>query len=548
MVKFIKAHLQIFSICIIGLILFLPTLTHGFVWDDEEQVVNNQAVQSIKNIPDLFGGSTFNSGGGGYSIGMYYKPMMSVVFAILYSLSGGKAWLFHFLQVCLHIVNALLVYAIFKNLFAKEKYANSIGWWSSLVFLIHPINVESVVYISALQDTLFFFFGSFSLFLIISFRYLNKVILYPSFGCLLFLSLLSKETGIVWFFIIPIYYLLFDKKPKMIRDYFILATYAFIFYVFLRFGVAQVGLNKTEGISPMMRVEWWQRLMSLPKALSYYLENFFFPNRLAVAQHWIVDKVSLTDFWLPMVLVGLLAVLLIGLYFLVREQKKLLLLYYFFSIWFLLGLGIHSQIIPLDMTVADRWFYLPVVGLLGLLNLSIIVALQKFKRPRAFFVIGGLIVLILFVRSFIRVGNWKDGLTLFGRDINISTNAFDLENNYGVELFRAGRLEEAKVHFVKSTELAPYWWSNWNNLGVVYQREGNLEKALELYQLSMDKSDYYLAYQNYLSVLIGQNKLVEAEEFLRNKALPRFPYNSYLLGTLYYLQNQPASQSAIKTE
>ena len=538
MFTLIKTHFFVFSILVIGLVLFLPTLSHGFVWDDEEQVVSNEAVHSFTNIPNLFAGSTFNSGGSGSLAGMYYKPMMSVAFAFLYSLSGGRAFLFHLFQISLHIANALMIYLIFKSLFAKEKYGQWLSWWTGLVFLVHPLNVETAVYISALQDVLYFFFGCLGLLLITRYRNLNNLILYPVLSCLLLLSLLSKETGIAWFFIIPIYYLLFDEKPKVIRNYSILASYVFIFYLFLRFGIAKIDLYRGEGISPIMRVDFWQRIISLPKILSYYLINFFFPFRLAIAQHWVVSVVNWSDFWRPLSFLSLIVVATGWLFRLIKGQKHLLLLGCFFTLWLLLGLGIHAQVFPLDMTVADRWFYFPMVGALGLMSLFLLKLFQKINSKKTVLFFSSLVILLLIIRSVIRIDNWQSGLSLFAHDITISTDAFDLENNYGVELFRVGEFDQAKKHFARSTEIAPYWWSNWNNLGVAYQREGDVETALEFYQTAMDHSDYYLAYQNYLGILIGKKRLAEAESFLREQALPKFPFNAQFLEALKFLESQ----------
>jgi len=145
---------------------------------------------------------------------------------------------------------------------------------------------------------------------------------------------------------------------------------------------------------------------------------------------------------------------------------------------------------------------------------------------------GVIIIAIFSIRSFFRTMDWKNGLTLYGRDIKTSKGAFDLENNYGVELFRAGDYQEAKVHFLKSTELAPYWWTNWNNLGAVYEQEKNYQKALEYYQKSIDNGQYYLAYENMAKILVLQEKVNpiagrKTDEFLR-KALEMFPENNNL--------------------
>jgi len=156
-------------------------------------------------------------------------------------------------------------------------------------------------------------------------------------------------------------------------------------------------------------------------------------------------------------------------------------------------MGLHLQIFPLDMALAERWFYFPIAGLLGLVLISgSQFNLFNQKKLLYFFVI--LIIFALSIRTFIRTFDWRNGLTLFSHDIKLSGKSFNLENNLGVGLFRTGRVEEAAIHFENSTKLAPYWWTNWNNLGAVAEAEGDLESAEKHYKKAIGNGKYYLAY------------------------------------------------------
>jgi len=138
-----------------------------------------------------------------------------------------------------------------------------------------------------------------------------------------------------------------------------------------------------------------------------------------------------------------------------------------------------------------------------------------------------LITILLVGRTLIRTLDWRDGLRLFSHDIAYGENSFDLQNNLGVELFRAGRIEEAKPHFEKSIEHSPLWWTAYNNLGVVYQRRGNFDKAKELYRQSIENGDYYLAYEN-LAVLIYKTEGKEKARKFVETALQKLPDNQTL--------------------
>jgi len=188
----------------------------------------------------------------------------------------------------------------------------------------------------------------------------------------------------------------------------------------------------------------------------------------------------------------------------------------------------HLQIIPLNMTVAERWLYFPMIGLLGMMGSIIKISNIKYQISKILFSLAIIIISIFSIRSFIRTLDWRNGLALFGHDIK-KTSSFDLQNNFGTELFRVGRYDEAKKYFKISTELAPYWWVNWNNLGAIYEREKNYQKAAEYYQKSINNGQYYLAYENLAKILVLHGKdQKKTEEFLK-EVLKLFPKNENLL-------------------
>lgn len=534
----------IFIFILIGLIVYGNALFNGFVWDDEEQVLSNTLAHSISNLPQFFAGSTFNSGGSGGLGGLYYKPMMTICFAFIYSLFGPNAFVFHFFQISLHILNAFILYLIFKKLLPSP--ISALPFALSIIFLVHPINAEAVVYIASLQDVLFFFFGSLSLLLLIYKTPTSKLFL--SVSTLLFLSLLSKETGAIFILICGVYVYLFKKT--FLNQFLGWITSTILIYAFLRFLIAGVYFNK-HGLSPITRISLLERIPSMPKIFFEYLKNFVYPLNLAISQHWVVSKITVLDFWLPLGLSLAFLTTLFSLVFNYFQKKssdfKLIL---FFSLWFLMGVGLHLQIIPLDMTYADRWFYLPFTGLLGIIGTLVSsIKMEDQKTKNLLLITLLLITLLLSIRTIIRNSNWKDGLTLYGNDIKISTGNFDLENNYGVELFRAGQMDQAKVHFVKSTEIAPFWWTNWNNLGAVIEREGNATKAAELYQKSIDNGDYYMAHENRAQIYLKLNDPENAKKAAED-SLKKLPNNSKIWLTLslaeYQLGNRDKALEAAR--
>ncbi len=525
----------IFILIFIGIVVYFNGLFNNFVWDDEEQVVNNVLVHSISNIPSFFSGSTFNTGGSGSLGGLYYKPMMSVSYSFIYSIFGSNAFFFHLLQLIIHITNSIFVFLIFNYFFKKFKSGQIISFFLSLIFLIHPINTETVIYIASMQDTLFFFFGISALWITISKR--NSFFNLFTVAFLILLSLLSKETGFVFIPIILSYLLLF-KKDKLIPNVISIGIVLFI-YSLLRFVIAGIYLNK-HGLSPITRISFLERIYNIPEIIIFYLKTFIYPVKLSIAQHWVIKSINFSEFYLPLLLsiIFFIFLIILAIYFKSKVNNSFK-IYLFFLVWFILGLGLHLQIFPLDMTVAERWFYLPEVGLLGILGIIVqtfIMEDQSFRVKKVksiLLILFIFLILFLSIRTIVRNTNWKDGLALYSNDIKITQGSFDMENNLGVELYRVGKYDEAKIHFENSTIIAPFWWTNWNNLGVMIEREKDYKKALDYYQKAIDNGKYYLAYENIAKLIFIQNKPKEAKEFIE-QSLKILPNNSNLWLILSY--------------
>ena len=141
-------------------------------------------------------------------------------------------------------------------------------------------------------------------------------------------------------------------------------------------------------------------------------------------------------------------------------------------------MGAYMQIVPLDFTVNDRWFYFPMVGLLGLLGLGIKKIMVSHATYKVGLAIGVCFILLLSMRTIIRNTNWSDNFTLFIHDNRIVEN-YDIENNIGGEYFLQSNYHKALDHYLKSEELFPYEVNTYN-VGVTYEQLGNLPIGIEI--------------------------------------------------------------------
>jgi tetratricopeptide (TPR) repeat protein len=506
-------HQNILIISILGFLLYLNSFFNGFVWDDEEQVVNNPVIHSLANIPSLFTQSTFNGGGAVKMGGLYFRPMMTTAYTFIYSIFGSSAFFFHFFQAILHIGGAVLLFLILNHFLKKE----NLSLLLSLIFLVHPINSETVLYVADLSDILFFFFGALAFWILIS----KDDLKYPFISSFLLLaSVLSKETGAVWWIVSAAY--LFVYKKGSLKVFLPLLAFWAAIYAYLRFGIAQIFFAK-HGLAPISKMTLSERLINVPAVAFYYLKTYVWPLKLAINQQWVIKDISLIGFFLPLLVdLAFLSVIFYGAWYLYKKKDQHLAFYLIFLTGFLFAMGVHLQILPLDLTVSERLFYLPQIFLLGMVG----VFLLKIKKETTVYWVLAVLIILFSVRTFVRTFDWRNGLTLFSHDIKIS-DYYDMEDNLGVELYRIGDYENAKMHFERSIQMAPDWWSNYNNLGAYYQLKGDYPDAEKMYLVAAKNGNYYLAIENYASLLYKEKKYGELKDFL-SQYLPYFPDNQTL--------------------
>lgn len=495
---------------ILGTILYSISLFNGFVWDDE--LMFNTHLSAAQ---------------------AYFRPAMSVINRSLSTVFGSQPFIFHLASVGFHIATSVLLFYILKRFF-KEYYA----WFLALLFLVHPTNVEAVSFASALQEIVFTFIGLAGLFLCVRSKNISIITIFLSI-LLCTTALLTKETGIVFFAILFCYLLLFHRGNKSAIQFFL----AFAIIALFTYGMARITSGalyvQGQGLFPIMRVTLATRLINIPSIILYYVVQFFFPFHLGIAQHWVVHSMDVLHFWFPLVIE--LSLFFIVCIFYLKTKNKVFLLFFF---WFLIGLLPHLQIVPLNMTVAERWLYFPMIGLLGMIGslchsehirqaqCRLREESSEAKKDSSYahkslrMTISVTIIILLFVRSFVRILDWRNGLSLYGSSIS-ATSSFDLQNNMGVELFRAGRYTDAKKYFEVSTRLAPYWWVNWNN-GATYEREHNIVKAQECYKKAIRNGDYELAYENLAKIMGAQGRDKNKAKAFLKKALLLFPENETL--------------------
>lgn len=502
----ILIHLGGVLLLVVG--VYVSSLNNQFLWDDEQQIVENTVIQDVKNLPSLFTQGIVYIPGRELSNG-FYRPILSLAYMLIYLIGGGLPFFFRLFQIFLHGLNSILVYLLFLKLFPKN---NEAAFKASLVFAVHPGAAEAVLFISALGEPLYFFFSLLSFILFLTDRfYLLSLFFF-------FLSLLTKEAALILSLLLVLFLVLTNKRQKFFK----LGGYLMIVFIYLWLRIITTGglvvnLNFPSLIAyaPLLA-----KILTSVYSVVFYLRLFFFPLNLSISNQTVINSVGDIRF-LSSALLLILTILAV-FYFYQRKKDQLFL---FFVFWFLTGLTVVLNFIPLSATVAERWLYFPMVGILGALA-AVFCQLEKrqFKILSAIFMIW---LVLLSLRTIRRTFDWKNGYTLYKHDLMVNPQSFELQNNYGVELFRRGEITKAKPYFQKSIELNPNWWFNYNNLGAVYEAEGDHQRAIEFYQKAIEKNDYFLAYKNLASIYLKMKNYQQANLILE-KATGYFSYQADL--------------------
>ena len=150
-------------IIVLGFIAYGSMLPSPFrIMDDRASIVENQTIKSLKNIPGIFKEGYFHDQS-------YYRPLIILSFMGEYQAFGIKSFYYNLDNLTLHIINALLVFILVCRLTNNE----AIGFWTGLLFAIHPVQWEAVCNIPGRSILLSAFFDLISFLLFLEF-YKNR--------------------------------------------------------------------------------------------------------------------------------------------------------------------------------------------------------------------------------------------------------------------------------------------------------------------------------------------------------------------------------------
>lgn len=438
-------------LCASCVLAFFPTFTNGFThWDDHLQVTENPDILglTVAHLKTIFSSSY---------VGMY-QPLTTLLFAIEQSLFGLSATGYHTVSLLLHLLNSFLVLRLLQALGIKQLPA----LLGALLFAVHPMQAESVAWVSARSNLLYTFF--YMLGLLSYLRYVQSLAMRPLLLTVLFfvLSLLSKSAAVTF----PLALLLLDwwiKRPGKLH---LLWEKTPLLVLSVVFGLVTLHFRaEMEHLSDLSHdFSFFERLLIPLHSLAAYPVRYLAPLQLSAFYPYPIADGSGLPIWYYL---APIAVLALGIFLLLQFKKRPALT--LAALFFLLQIGPVLQFVPVgSQPSADRYIYLSGIGLLLLLLHPSGWIGKKIEQLQGVlryvpFVLPALFALLSINQTRI----WQSDLTLWNAVIERYDYAPVAWNNRGVVYKEQGKMKLALQDLNRAIQLKPIYADAYSNRGSV---------------------------------------------------------------------------------
>ena len=503
--------------------VFGRTLGHDFLsnWDDHTYVTRNEAIRGI----------TFDHLKAAFS-SLYvgnYAPVQIISYMLDYSLWGMRPSGFHGTNLLLHALNGLLFYLLVFRITGRRAWA----FPAAALFLLHPVQVESVAWISQRKNLLsmLFFLAAFLGYVSYRQRPGEKKAFPYALALLLFVvALLAKSVALILPAVLLLYDLCCESPPRrsgLVADKIpFIAAAALMAVVTIIVQSAEMGGGRADyhGGTPLAT------FFTMQPVLARYVGMLFWPVNLSALYLPPIKTGIDTDVALALLLVAALC----GAGVIILRRNRV---FFFGYALFFLALLPVSQIVPLVTLMNDRYLYFPLLGaawLAGGISCAI-TDMAASTRRTLLLATGGAALTCFAFASFQRAAVWHDSITLWSdvvRKLPDSREAFAaLAESY----VNAGKSQEAlrvyeEVFSFRSDFVEPIVERKaLNNAAALYMDFGRFDKARPLLQTLVEKfPDYAPGFINLGYCHFVNRNLPAAEEAYR-AALVLMPGNTSAL-------------------
>lgn len=485
------------------LVVYAQVLRHEFItYDDPAYITENEFV--VEGL--TWDGAVWAMTAVDFSI---WHPLTMLSHMLDVELFGMRAGLHHFMNVLIHMANALLLFHVLRRMTGAV-------WRPALVavlFALHPLRVESVAWASERKDTLSV------LFLLLALLAYHRYVQSPGrrryvlVAVLFALGLMAKPMLVT----LPFALLLLDywplgrfnseDEPAQILPRLVREKIPLFAISILGAGASILTQNQSGATGSLALYPLGIRLQNAILSYGLYLRDTLLPHDLVVLYPHPSTGIVLWHAFVSGFIV--LAITLAALYF--WKEHPYAAVGWF---WFLGTLVPVIGIIQVGSSSrADRYTYIPHIGLLIAAVWALGAAVDRWPRiKRPFLAAAAAIVLVLMGLSHVQVSHWRNDITLFTRTLEVSPNSskahfslgmgyiihgdhargalqfqkclainpqnIDARKNLGAALVDLGHLDEAEQYFRDILLVVKYEPEHYLNLGITLYRQARYDEAI----------------------------------------------------------------------
>lgn len=379
------------------------------------------------------------------------RPLLMASYWANFQINRTEPYWYHVINVLFHFANAVLVWLVVEKILdwanVERVQRRILGLFGGLLFLLHPLQTESVTYVASRSEnqTLFFFNLAFVLFLYrrsvaVSWRIAAGVLIL--FGA----AVLSKEHAAI----LPALLLLTDyfwnpgfSLAGVKKNWRLYAPIAVGGALAVAFVYRIVAHATTAGFS-LKDLPWYQYFFTQCRAIWVYIRMFFLPYGQNVDHDFAISR-TIIDHG---AIAGLLALLGLAVVAWIYRRRYPLAAYGYFA--FLILLAPTSSFVPIRDVLVERRMYMPFIGLIFICCEF----LRRWKTSRAALATALAAVVVVFAfLAYQRNEIWGDPVALWKDSVDKSPNKARPRFQLAYAYYQQGRCAEAVTEYQKTSQL-----------------------------------------------------------------------------------------------
>lgn len=410
-----------------------------------------------------------------------YSPIFFSSYALDIAISGFAPFTFHFINILLHTICGIFVFLFIRRILhawlTPRAPAIAIlfaSWTATMLFLVHPLRVESVAWISSRKDVLSGAFAAIAVWAYIEYCASSRQSsrarhMYAASVIAFVLAGFSKSIVIglpIALFAIDVWIVRSSTRMALLRA---IPFLIISLIVAIATAVAQPTPEYIRSFAA------WKRLMVAGYGLAFYAFKFVLPIHLSPVYGITPERIVSHPVNYAMAAIAIVAVAV--LIYLRRTRVSSA-----FALSQLLPiLGFIPFVYQFHSAVSDRYTYFAAVGV----SLGVAPMLVRVTRP-SYRAVVLLILVVLAVLSWRQCRIWRDSQTLWSYTVQVSPESATAQGNYGAVLIDAKQPEQGRDHLRRAIELDPHLSDAYVNLATIDLKDSRFSEALSFAQKAVE--------------------------------------------------------------